>query len=79
MSQSREKLVTDEWTNERTNERTSVNLKDLRGRSKNEPQVLLREEALVRMRELIEIWGWAMCLVFVQIKNYAITDRAKAY
>ena len=39
MSQSREKLVTDGRTDERTNERTDgrtkVNLKDLRGRSKN--------------------------------------------
>ena len=34
MSQSREKLVTDGRTNGRTNERTTVNLKDLRGRSK---------------------------------------------
>ena len=34
MSQSREKLVTDEQTNERTDERTTVNLKDLQGRSK---------------------------------------------
>ena len=46
MSQSREKLVTDgrtdERTNERmderTNERTTVNLKDLRGRSKKVKQ-----------------------------------------
>ena len=35
MSQSREKLVTDGWTDERTDGRTTVNLKDLRGRSKN--------------------------------------------
>ena len=38
MSQSREKLVTDERTDERTNERTKVNLKDLQGRSKNEEE-----------------------------------------
>ena len=47
MSQSREKLVTDRRTNERTDgrtdgrtdERTTVNLKDLRGRSKKPKKV----------------------------------------
>ena len=48
MSQSREKLVTDE----RTDERTWVNLKDLRGRSKNWKSKVLR---ILRFSELSDV------------------------
>ena len=44
MSQSREKLVTDERTDGRTDGRTWVKLKDLRGRSKKDESRAEREE-----------------------------------